>query len=92
VVDHTPYIIVNNQKISPIEWSPRSDWPTAEQKGREAHPFGVVDRVTISAEAHEKSRSHAAQATYASPFPEDPSIRPRVAAIPLLAYSPKRPR
>ena len=88
--EFTPYIIVNDQRIFPIEWSPRSDSATAERKGQEERTFGVVDRVTISAEAREKYRWHAAQAGTDSPIPDYPSNNAPDASVPLLAYSPKR--
>ena len=90
MADVTPYIIVNNQKISPIDWSPRSDLATAERKGNEAQPFGVVDRVTISTEARETSRRYTAQAGTESPTPEDLPNQLPVGTTPLLADSPKQ--
>ena len=92
MADVTPYIIVNNQKISPIEWSPRSVLATAERKGNEAQPFGVVDRVTISTVARETSRRYAAQAGTKSPAPEDLPNQLPVGTTPLLSYSPKQLR
>lgn len=56
MVDTTPYIFVDNQRISPIGWSRRSDSATIEREGPEEQIFGIVDRVTISREAREKSR------------------------------------
>lgn len=55
MIDKTPYIIVDNRKIAPIERSPRPDSATDGPKDREGQTFGVVDRVTISSEAREKS-------------------------------------
>jgi hypothetical protein len=92
VADVTPFIIVNNQRISPIEWSPQSDLATAERKGNEAQPFGVVDRLTISTEARETYRWYAAQAGTESPNPEDMPNQLPVGTTPLLAYSPRQLR
>jgi hypothetical protein len=74
MVDVAPYIIVDNQKITPIGWSPRSGSVSDGRKGFEADPFGVVDRVTISREAREKSRWHESQHRMASPFPQTGQI------------------
>ena len=71
VVDVTPYIIVDNQRIPPVGWSPRPGSATTERKGFENQTFGVVDRVTISSEAREKSKLHEAQVASDSPTPED---------------------
>ena len=86
VANDTPYIIVDNQRISPIERSPRSDSAPAGHKGLEEETFGVVDRVTISTEARETYRWHAAHAGTVPPSPEDPSNKPPVATTPLLTY------
>ena len=88
--EFTPYIIVNDQRFFPIEWSPRSGSATAERKGQEERTFGVVDRVTISAEAREKYRWHVAQAGTDSPTPDDPLNNAPDVSVPLLAYLPKR--
>ena len=90
--EFTPYIIVNEQRIFPMEWSAQSGSATAERKGQEERTFGVVDRVTISAEAREKYRWHAAQAGTDSSTPDDPLNNAPDASVPLLAYSPKRLR
>jgi hypothetical protein len=71
VVDVTPYIIVDNQRISPVGWSPRTGSASTEQKGSEDQTFGVVDRVTISSEAREKSKWYEAQVISDSPTPKD---------------------
>lgn len=56
MIDDTPYIIVDNQKIAPVSRMTPSDSATAEKQQREDKPFGVVDRVTISSAAKEKYR------------------------------------
>ena len=88
MTDDTPYIIVDNRKISPIERSVRPNSATAERQGREAHTFGVVDRVTLSKEARERSMQPPAYTEAAPPALEDlpkkpPALRSR------LTYSPK---
>jgi len=90
VVDTIPYIIVDNQKISPIERSPRSDSATAWQKGYEKQTFGIVDRVTISTQARQQYRNHLSQASVDVPTPEALSNKSPVPRPPLLAYSPKQ--
>jgi len=90
VVDVTPYIIVDNQRISPVGWSPRAGSAADEPKGREEQTFGVVDRVTISREAREKSRHQEAHAGTDLPTADDLSNKLPVATRPLLAYSPKQ--
>lgn len=89
MADALPYIIVDNQRISPIGRSQRSDSATAGRSGDEEQTFGVVDRVTISTEAREKYRYHLSQARADSPTPDDRSNKSPVTHRPLLAYSPK---
>lgn len=91
MVNETPYIIVDNRKISPIERSPRPDSATARRPRQQEQPFGVVDRVTISREAQETSRLHQARREADLPAIEGPAKR-QPAAGPLLTYSPKRLR
>ena len=91
MIDNTPYIIVDNQKISPIERSARPHSPTAERKGREEQAFGVVDRVTISREAREKAKYQTAHPEADPPAIEDLSIK-QPTHSPLLTYSPKQLR
>ena len=95
MIDDTPYIIVDNQKIAPIERSPRVKLKAQGRTRREEQPFGVVDRVTISSEAREKARNHH---THAGAIPQAPthsqvikdlSPKPRTVNIPLLTYPPK---
>lgn len=53
MIDKTPYIIVDNRKIAPIQQSPRTKSAADDESSRRQQPFGVVDRVTISKEAQE---------------------------------------
>lgn len=91
MIDDTPYIIVDNQKISPIERSARPHSATAERKGRQEQTFGIVDRVTISREAREKSRHQPGFPKTEPPALEDFSKK-QPANSPLLTYSPKQLR
>jgi hypothetical protein len=91
MIDNTPYIIVDNQKISPIERAPRSDSPTADRKEPEEHTFGVVDRVTISREAREKSMQPSDHAE-ADPLALEARSKKPTATHPQLTYSPKQRR
>jgi hypothetical protein len=70
LVDVTPYIIVDNKKVSPIGWSTTSGSATEKRKESEVQEFGIVDRVTISKEAREKSRWYQAQTGFNSPANE----------------------
>ncbi len=83
MIDKTPYIIVDNRKIAPIERSPRPNSATDGRKGPEEQTFGVVDRVTISSEAREKSIQPPAEADV--PALDDPSKKPP-ATQPRLTY------
>ena len=80
MIDDRPYIIVDNRKIAPIE---RSSWPQRPRGDRDRsndQPFGVIDRVTISKEARERSRRHNERSDrVASPSQSSP----------LLTYTPK---
>lgn len=89
MVDVTPYIIVDNQRISPIGW-PRPDSATIEQKGSQAQTFGIVDRVTISREAREKSRCLEASVATDSPTPENLPNKSPLVTRSVLTYSPKQ--
>lgn len=91
MIDDTPYIIVDNRKISPVERSVQPNPATAERKRREEQTFGVVDRVTISREAREKARQQAAQPEVAPATIPDLSKKPSITS-PLLTYSPKQLR
>jgi hypothetical protein len=89
MIDKTPYIIVDNRKISPIQQSPRPDSATADRPRRGEETFGVVDRVTISREAREKSMQPPTEAN--PPALENPSKEPPT-THPRLTYSPKQRR
>jgi hypothetical protein len=88
MTDDTPYIIVDNRIISPIERSVRPNSATAERKGREEETFGVVDRVTISREARERSMQPPVHTEAGTPALEDLPKKPPVVHS-LLTYSPK---
>jgi hypothetical protein len=92
VVDTTPYILVDNQRISPIGWSRRSDSANIERKGPEEQIFGIVDRVTISREAMEKSRCLEEFAQVDSSTPKNLSNKSPVVTSPVLTYSPRKLR
>jgi len=92
MIDNTPYIIVDNRKISPIERSARPNSATAERKGREEQTFGVVDRVTISREAREKARNQPAHSETGPAALEVLSKQPPTTDNPRLTYSPKQLR
>jgi len=87
MIDDTPYIIVDNRKIPPIERSARPDSASAGRPRREERTFGVVDRVTISRAAREKARQQTAEAD--PPALEDLSKKPPPTR-PLLTYSSKQ--
>lgn len=89
MIDDTPYIIVDNQKIAPIAWTPRAASAADDKPGHEERPFGIVDRVTISKEAREKSRWHQAQADMTFPVPAAPPAPQQPAPI-RLTYAPKK--
>ena len=90
MVDVTPYIVVDNQRISPVGCSPPPNSATTERKGYKDKTFGVVDWVTISSEGREKSKWHEAQMVSDSSAPEDLPNQSPVATSPLLAYLPKQ--
>ncbi|MBC2710097.1 MAG: hypothetical protein HGJ94_03550 [Desulfosarcina sp.] len=92
MIGNTPYIIVDNQKISPIGRSPRSDSSTGGRTGREDQPFGVVDRVTISREAREKSKWQQAYFEAEPPALEGLPKKPQTTTTALLTYLPKKLR
>jgi hypothetical protein len=95
MIDDTPYIIVDNQKIAPIERSPRVKLKAQDRTQREEQPFGIVDRVTISSEAREIARhlqAHAEASPQALTNPQairDLSPKPGTVNIPLLTYPSK---
>jgi hypothetical protein len=91
MINETPYIVVDNRKIAPIERSPRPDAATADRPRHQEQPFGVVDRVTISREAQERSRHDQARGEADLPAIESPA-KQQLATGPLLTYSPKQLR
>ncbi len=91
MIDDTPYIIVDNQRLSPIERSSRSNRETVDRAGGEELTFGVVDRVTISSAAREKARQLQFQSDAAPPALENLALR-QPPTRPLLSYFPKRLR
>ena len=56
MIDNTPYIIVDNQRIQPISRTPRPNPAGGGTQDPQDQNFGVVDRVTISREGREKAR------------------------------------
>jgi hypothetical protein len=94
MIDKTPYIIVDNHKIPPIERLQRPAQAAGEEATREGKPFGVVDRVTLSREGREKSLELQARAEYDDEpaFLESPPKRPAITVVDLLTYTPKRRR
>jgi hypothetical protein len=79
MIDTTPYIVVDNQKILPIGRTPQTGSSTSHPESRERQDFGVVDRVTISRQAREKCQ----QAQFDTAPPPDPAM---------LTYAPEKPR
>lgn len=69
MIDKTPYIIVDNRKIAPIQHLPRTKSASNDDSSRKEQPFGVVDRVTISKEAKEKSLKLQTQAAETHDLP-----------------------
>ena len=91
MIDNTPYIIVDNQRISPIERSQQPNSTTADRHAREEQTFGVIDRVTISNEARERSRQQPATTDAVTADLYDPAGKTSTTTN-LLTYSPKRLR
>lgn len=87
MIDDTPYIIVDNQKIQPISRSPRRESATDEPHRKQEQNFGVVDRVTISKEGLERSRQQEDEDL--RPFVEGRSEQITDRRPPMLTYSPK---
>ena len=54
VNSNAPYIIVDNQKLYPVDRSP--DLESKDIDTMEDNPFGIIDRVTISNEARKRSK------------------------------------
>ena len=89
MIDDKPYIIVDNRKISPIERSPQPDSANADRPRREERTFGIVDRVTISREARERSMRPLPPTEAGPPALEDLPKKPPTPRS-LLTCSPKR--
>lgn len=89
MIDDTPYIIVDNQKIPPIGRSPRPNSAAEDRAWREEQPFGVVDRVTISRQAREIARQHQGHGEADPQALNDLPPKPKTLTIPLLTYPPK---
>jgi len=92
LVDATPYIIVDNKRVFPIERSAASGSATRKQKESCALEFGIVDRVTISEEAREKSRRYRAPTGSFSAVGDGLPQQSSAPSRPLLTYSPKQRR
>ena len=92
MISDKPYIIVDNQKISPIGSPTCVDSETSGWSGQKNQPFGVVDRVTISREALEKSKWYQTQSELTVQDLKDLSKKQSTTPIPLLTYSPKKLR
>ena len=88
MIDETPYIIVDNQKIQPISRSKGTNSATDETKQKQEQNFGVVDRVTISKEGLEKSRQKIHEADQQRLSEAQPN-RLAHRSHPMLTYSPK---
>ena len=86
-MDDIPYIIVDNQRIPPIQPSHRSPRTAGDGSPKQEDAFGVVDRVTLSSEGLRRSREQQDDAD------EAPAIEHTAPAgrrgPPLLTYSPR---
>ncbi len=56
MTDGMPYIIVDNQKLSPISRTQPMDSPIETLAVTEKQIIDIIDRVTISAEARQKAK------------------------------------
>jgi hypothetical protein len=85
--DDTPYIIVDNKKIAPVSRLSKPGSASDSKPNRQDHPYGVIDRVSISTEAMEKNRQLQRQSEA-----QPPAYRPRSGnpqrAIPVLGNDP----
>ena len=88
LVDIKPYIIVDNEKIYPVEEPTRIGSATDKQKENENQESDIVDRVTISKEAMAKSRWYQSQTGFSSPTSERQKNKSSVPNGSLLIYSP----
>jgi hypothetical protein len=90
LVEVKPFIIVDNKRISPIG---RSIPPgSATDNSKESHQleFGIVDRVTISKAAREKSKWYHAQTRSNLTINDGLPHRSSRVGRSLLTYSPKQ--
>ena len=90
MVDETPYIIVDNQKIAPLHRGTRER--SAPEVTRESpdQSFGVVDRVTISKAAIRKLKEMKLHHQAESPSPPSLPEGRSAVVLPLLTYPPKK--
>lgn len=89
MIDTTPYIIVDNQKILPVSRTPQSASVSGDPESREKKDFGVVDRVTISSQARQKYRQ-AQFDTAPPPNPHHLAMNPPSAHSAMLTYTPEK--
>jgi hypothetical protein len=91
MIDDTPYLIVDNQKLVPVNRRSGISRTSADFSNPADLPFGVVDRVTISREGLEKIRR---QRTLfeAEPSPLSPASGKTSAAGISLPAEARRPR
>jgi hypothetical protein len=83
MIDDTPYIIVDNQIIPPIERSSPAQSAGDEPPAQKEQPFGVIDRVTISKQARERCRQQADLTKADSTNIEDRKQIPPLSSSPL---------
>lgn len=90
-MDDTPYLIVDNQRLSPVGRISRIDRTFRSRTAVEREIVDVVDRVSISKEARRKAKQMLAEKSSASPSHHRlPSPRQFTkASNVLLTYSPK---
>jgi hypothetical protein len=87
MIEKMPYIIIDNRKLAPINRL-QSTQPAADgEPERRETPFGVIDRVTLSAEAREKSRQYQARRASAPMAAQEPSDQLAPAPSALLTYA-----
>lgn len=84
----TPYIIVDNKKLSPIGRTTAVGCATDDSETRCEPDFGIVDRVTISRAAREKSKLMHAHACDESTVNRGESHALSLPKRSLLTYSP----
>jgi hypothetical protein len=72
MAEEPPFIVVDNQKIAPLYRVTHTRDVRDDGRDASREPFGVVDRVTISAEAREKSlrlKQHSENDSHLTPDP-----------------------